>query len=65
MSDFSREWAEYDSGSAHKLLCENRDRYIAQSAATRGGVVAPIDPTEPVHPSTTTGRDCAQRNSAA
>lgn len=27
--------------SAHKLLSDNRDRYFAQSAATRNGVVPP------------------------
>lgn len=32
----------YDDTSVPKLLSENRDRYIAQSAATVGGVVAPL-----------------------
>ena len=34
-------WPDY-ADSAHKLLSDNRDRYIAQSAATRNGVVAPL-----------------------
>lgn len=29
-----------------KLFSENRDRYIAQSAATVGGVVAPLPPRD-------------------
>lgn len=37
---FDPEWAEY--GDGHKLLSDNRDAYIAQSAATRGGNVAPF-----------------------
>ena len=37
---YDPEWAEYN-GSAHKLLSDNRDAYIAQSAATRDGSVAP------------------------
>lgn len=32
-------WADYD-GSAHKLLTDNRDAYIAQSAQTRDGKIA-------------------------
>lgn len=36
---YDPEWAEYESGG-HKLLSDNRDLYVSQSAATRGGVVA-------------------------
>lgn len=39
--------AEYLSQSAHKLLTDNRDLYIAQSANTRDGKVAPFDPNPP------------------
>lgn len=43
-------WATYDSAPAHKLLTDLRDRYIAQSAATRDGEVAafPHSPPSPV-----------------
>jgi len=39
-------YAEYHSTEAHKLLTDNRDLYIAQSAATRNGRVAsyPVSP---------------------
>lgn len=40
-------YAEYLSADAHKLLTDNRDLYIAQSARTRDGVVAPFDPDPP------------------
>lgn len=33
-------FAEYLSASAHKLLTDNRDLYVAQSRFTRGGKVA-------------------------
>lgn len=32
----------YTDAGVQKLFSENRDRYIAQSAATAGGVVAPL-----------------------
>lgn len=38
---YDPEWAEYSS-DGHKLLSDNRAAYIAQSAATRDGNVAPI-----------------------
>lgn len=34
-------WPEYSDGG-HKLLSDNRDRYIEQSRNTRRGVVAPL-----------------------
>jgi hypothetical protein len=37
---YDPEWAEYSS-DGHKLLSDNRAAYIAQSAATRDGNVAP------------------------
>lgn len=43
MNSSSRAWAPYDEDSAHKLLCGNRERYIAQSAATKDGVVPDIN----------------------
>lgn len=33
-------------GGAMKLLGDNRDRYVAQSAATKNGKVAPLPPRE-------------------
>lgn len=39
-------YAPYPNDSAHKLLCENRERYIRQSAQTRDGVVPPLPPTQ-------------------
>lgn len=39
----------YHNDSAHKLLCDNRERYIAQSAQTRDGVV-PRLPATHLHP---------------
>lgn len=33
-------WADYESAASHKLLSDNRDLYIAQSAATRDGKAA-------------------------
>ena len=41
MTALAYPWPDY-ADSAHKLLSDNRDRYIAQSAATRNGVVAPL-----------------------
>lgn len=38
----------YTDGSVAKLFSENRDRYIAQSAATVDGTVAPLPDPEPV-----------------
>ena len=38
---YDPEWAEYSS-DGHKLLSDNRAAYIAQSAATRDGNVAPF-----------------------
>lgn len=38
-------YAPYPNDSAHKLLCDNRERYIRQSALTRDGVVARIPST--------------------
>jgi hypothetical protein len=35
-------YAAYASQPAHKLLTDNRDLYIAQSAATRNGKVPPL-----------------------
>lgn len=32
-------WAEYESAAAHKLLQEQRELYIAQSAMTHNGKV--------------------------
>ncbi len=32
-------WADYDA-PVHKLLSDNREKYFAQSYATRGGIVA-------------------------
>lgn len=40
-SVLSNPWFDYPAG-AHKLLSDNRDRYIAQSAATRNGEVATL-----------------------
>jgi hypothetical protein len=39
-------YAEYHSTEAHKLLADQREHYIAQSAATRNGRVAsyPVSP---------------------
>jgi hypothetical protein len=39
-------YAEYHSTEAHKLLADQREQYIAQSAATRNGRVAsyPVSP---------------------
>ena len=37
---YDPEWADY--GDGHKLLSDNRAAYIAQSAATRDGNVAPF-----------------------
>lgn len=34
--------AHYPSQSAHKLLTDNREMYITQSANTKNGVVAPF-----------------------
>lgn len=42
-------YAPYPNDSAHKLLCDNRERYIAQSAQTRDGVVPRLPPTH-LHP---------------
>lgn len=42
-------YAPYPNDSAHKLLCENRERYIRQSAQTRDGVVPSLPPTQ-LHP---------------
>lgn len=42
-----RAWAEYPSQSGHKLLTDNRDLYIAQSAASRDGNVAPFPARSP------------------
>lgn len=39
------EFADYSAG-AHKLLSDNRDLYVRQSAATVAGNVAPF-PTQP------------------
>ena len=41
MTALAYPWPDY-ADSAHKLLSDNRDRYIAQSAATRNGVVASL-----------------------
>lgn len=60
MSDASRKWADYDSAPAHKLLSDNRERYIAQSAATRGGLVAPLPP----HPQGDQGECYARKQMA-
>lgn len=38
----AREFAEYGSAAGHKLLSDNRDLYVRQSAATRNGNVAPF-----------------------
>ena len=35
-------FAHYASAPAHKLLCDQRNDYFVQSAATRNGVVAPF-----------------------
>ena len=40
MSTTDREYAEYESAAAHKLLADQRDAYVAQSAATKNGKVA-------------------------
>lgn len=42
------EFFDYSSASAHKLLSDNRDLYVQQSAATVAGNVAPFprSPTE-------------------
>lgn len=40
-------WTDYPSADAHKLLTDNRDRYFAQSAATRDGEVAELPPRDP------------------
>jgi len=42
-------YAPYPNDSAHKLLCENRERYIEQSARTFAGRVAELPPTH-LHP---------------
>lgn len=42
MSAVMRAYAAYDSAPAHKLLSDNRDLYIAQSAATVAGCPAPF-----------------------
>jgi hypothetical protein len=36
------EFFNYESAGAHKLLSDNRDLYVRQSAATRAGSVAPF-----------------------
>lgn len=36
--------AEYQAAAAHKLLSENRDRYIRQSADTEAGKLAELPP---------------------
>lgn len=33
-------------GEAVRALCDQRDRYIAQSAATKNGKVAPLPPVQ-------------------
>lgn len=43
---YDPEWTEYESAPAIKLLLEQREQYIAQSAATRNGVVAPFPVNE-------------------
>ena len=40
-------WPDYSGQDGHKLLSDNRDRYIAQSAATRNGEVAQIPLSRP------------------
>ena len=45
---YDPEWADY--GDGHKLLSDNRESYIAQSAATRRGVVAPFPAPVPATP---------------
>lgn len=41
MTERTYPWPAYDD-RAHKLLSDNRQRYIEQSRNTRGGVVAPL-----------------------
>lgn len=38
----AHDYAHYPSAEAHKLLSDNRERYIAQSAATVAGRAAPF-----------------------
>lgn len=46
MNALTKAYADYDSAGAHKLLTDNRELYLAQSAATRGGIVAPFPAPE-------------------